>query len=133
MKDELKYPDIEAVKSVLMKIGIDPVLRLSGLDQDFEYTSCKVEEIEKYIELYGSLDISDKEKRVLGCFLLQSLNDYIGRYGEAHHKQEAAIKYLFKDIEIHRSEVEYWRDEVDVDQNNWWHITGHLKRYGQCT
>lgn len=133
MKEDLKYPEIEAAKSVLMKIGIDPVSRISGIDQDFEYTSCEVAEIDKYLELYCSHNVSDKEKRVLGCFLLQSLNDYIGKYGETHPKQEAAIDNLFKDIEINGSEIEYWRDEVDVDQDNWWYITEYLKRYGQCT
>jgi len=83
ISEELMYPCLEAVKSVLEKIGVDPNSRDLGC-QDFEYTTCDMSELEKYIELYQKESTSQFEKRVLGCYLIEGLNDYVSLYEKAH-------------------------------------------------
>lgn len=53
MREDLKYPNFEAAKSVLSKKGVNTELRLNRNDQDFEYTSCLLSELSQYINLYS--------------------------------------------------------------------------------
>lgn len=125
----LRYPDLDATRSVLRKIGVDPSLRIFDGDQDFEYTSCNVNELDDYFEVYMGSQISDQEKRVLGCFFLQCLNDYIGEHDVVHPKQMIIFEILHRDVEIHKFELEYWRDNVDSNEENWWYVTKYLKEW----
>ena len=109
MDYELKFPSSTAAASVLQKIGIDPDTR--DMDcQDFEYTSCEMNELSSYYELYHQLTTTALEKRVLGCYLLQSLNDHLDAQGVDHPLQKDAIQLLYKDKIIHRSELDYWAE-----------------------
>ncbi|MES2935956.1 MAG: hypothetical protein V4805_21010 [Pseudomonadota bacterium] len=108
MNDALQYPQIEAMKSVLTKLGIDPSSRYDNKDQDFEYSTCKPAELERYIELYVREDTSAFEKRVLGCYFLACLNHYIQENDGEHPAQQIAFNLLNKDIQIHQTELEYW-------------------------
>jgi hypothetical protein len=109
MDKELRYPDRDAVSSVLVKIGVDPASR--DLDcQDLEYTTCNLDELSKYSELYGQKSTSDKEKRILGCYLLQCLNDYISVNNSENELQSSIFHSLFEDKYIHQSEIEYWSE-----------------------
>ncbi|OZG69910.1 hypothetical protein BTA51_28735 [Hahella sp. CCB-MM4] len=126
MKKELKYPNIDAARSVLEKIGVNPMDRIDSHDQDFEYTSCNLKELTLYLNLYQESTTSDQEKRVLGCYFLECLNEYVADESKPHQSQHEIFELLFRDIEIHQSEIEYWNDTSDSDKNNWWPITLHI-------
>lgn len=94
MDEELKYPSPEAIPSVLKKIGVDPSTR--DLDcQDVEYTSCVLAELPKYYDLYIQEATTDKEKRVLGCYILQCLEEHLNGSNTEHHLQEKSISALY--------------------------------------
>ncbi len=126
MREDLKYSSIDAVESVLAKIGIDPETRVIDGDQDYEYTTCKIEELPQYIELYEKDDTSIYEKRVLGCYFLECLNDYVQDEDAAHKLQDGAFRLLHRDTHIHESELEYWTETSDPDEENWWPITRQI-------
>lgn len=115
--------------SVLEKIGITPSSRLDRYDQDPEYTTCRLEEIEKYIELYKKPDTSIYEKRVLGCYFLECMNEYIQAENTSHLLQEEAFSLLHSDIDIHESEIAYWSDTSDPNKVHWWPIAETLAQW----
>lgn len=123
MTDELKYPSINATISVLKKLSITPSTRINEYDQDFEYTSCRIEEIDDYLALYQKNDTSDQEKRVLGCFLLECHNEYIGSNNSTHYAFNQVMNLLHHDIEIHETELAYWGNTEDPNKEHWWAIT----------
>ena len=114
-----EYPELEAAKSVLAKIGADPSTRIDEDDQDFEYTSCDYSELEAYVALYLEGTTSGAEKRVLGCFLLQSLDDYLLSHGAIHANQEDIFSMLFSDLHIHKAELEYWSQSSESPVQEW--------------
>jgi len=120
MNDELKYPSSEAAASVLKKIGVNPETR--DLDcQDVEYTSCSLEELPRYYSLYFEESTTDKEKRVLGCFILQCLNDHLVENDTPHPLQKKSVLALYHDKRIHSSELDYWTDHP-------WSIAKYLEK-----
>ena len=76
ISEELVYPRIDAARSVLAKIGVDPATRDFDC-QDYEYTTCNMSELERYIELYPKENTNEYEKRVLGCYIIEALNDFV--------------------------------------------------------
>jgi len=107
MNNDLKYPSLDAVTSVLQKIGVDPTTRDLNC-QDVEYTSCLLAELPLYYELYIQQSTTEKEKRVLGCYILQCLEDHLNENGSEHLLQEEAVKTLYRDKHIHSTELDYW-------------------------
>lgn len=124
-----RFPKQSAAKSVLGKIGIDPKTRMDGLDQDFEYTSCSLSELDKYVELYEASDTTDDEKRVLGCYIFECLNEYVSVNELEHPLQKKAFEMLVSEPEIHQSELEYWSNTSDPNQENWWPITSYFIKW----
>ena len=125
-KKDLKYPSRKAVQAILEKLGIDPKTRDMHC-QDIEYTSCKLEELEVYVSLYTQSDTSIYEKRVLGCYFLECLNEHIVSYDKEHPIQDKALKLLFTDINIHKTEIDYWSDTSEQEnEKDWWPITKPL-------
>ena len=116
MRIDLKYPTLEATKSVLTKVGINPDTRIGQFDQDYQYTSCKLQELEKYFSLYQLSDTTDQEKRVLGCYFLECLNEHVGASEKAHFLQNRIFQLLHQDIYIHKTELEYWGNTEDPDE-----------------
>jgi hypothetical protein len=114
-----------AVAEVLNKLGIDPRYRLGEHDQDPEYTSCRSEEIPRYLDLYVHGDLEPDERAVLCCFLLQGLNELI-QAGTPHPLQADIFNALFDAEDIHRAELAYWMDTSDPERENWWPITDAL-------
>lgn len=92
---------------VLRRLGIDPGERFSELEPDAEYTACRVEELPRYLELYGHGDLAPEERSVLCCFLLEGLNDAI-QLGRAHPLQPGIFDALLDHEELHRDELAYW-------------------------
>ena len=125
MQEELKYPSKEAVKAVLSKIGVNPETR--DLDcQDYEYTTCLLEELPNYIDLYQGIDTSVLEKRVLGCYFLECLNEFIAIYDKVHPQQNLALELLYSDFEIHKSELAYFGKTEGIREQESWPIAKYL-------
>jgi len=128
MREDLKYPDIEAVKSILVKIGVDPMSRDLNC-QDFEYTTCELQELDAYIKLYEERETSIYEKRVLGCYFLECLNEHVSIHNEAHPSQQIAFGLLHSDKDIHKSELAYWKNTKGRTEDEWWPITKYLNEW----
>ncbi len=137
MTNDLKYPTITATISILEKIGVNPSTRFDEYDQDYEYTSCRLEELEEYLVLYEKKDTSDQEKRVLGCFLLECNNEYIWLNNSTHFTFDKVMNLLHNDINIHENELAYWSNTEDSNEENWWGIARFILdwriRYKQST
>jgi len=128
--DNLKYPDINVVISVLTKIGVDPQTR--NLDcQDYECTTCDLSELEKYIELYVDVNTSVYEKRVLGCYILEGLNDFVSAVNKPHLLQDRAFEYLYGDYQIHQPEIEYRLDSEGRTEDECWPIAKYMLEWVQ--
>lgn len=79
------------VEAVLVKLGIDP--RERNLDcQDREYTVCRSTELPLYFELYTRGPITDDERRVLCCFLLECLNEQMQWAGRILSNQRSSTR-----------------------------------------
>ena len=52
------------------------------------------------------------EKRVLGCYMRETLNAYLQLNDGAHSVQAHAFQLLHADSDIHESELAYWSDAV---------------------
>ena len=126
MRDDFKYPNFEAAKSVLSKIGVNTEFRLNRNDQDFEYTSCSLSELSQYINLYSEPKTTDYEKRVLGCYFMQCLNDHIQEHKSEHPLQATAFSLMFANPEIHEHEINYWSNVGNSNQDNSWPIAKFL-------
>ena len=128
MQEDLKYPNIEAVKTVLSKIGVNPETR--DLDcQDYEYTTCLLEELPNYIDLYQDIDTSVLEKRVLGCYFLECLNQFIAINDKVHPQQDLALELLYSDIEIHKNELAYFGKTEGIRDQERWPIAKYLSNW----
>ena len=126
MLDELRYPQVDAMKSVLTKLGIDISCRFDEYDQDYEYTTCRVEELDAYLKLYEEKDTTPEEKRLLGCYFLECLNDHVANEATAHSGQDEAFTILHRDIAIHQSELEYWTETSKLSDDLSWPITKEI-------
>ena len=124
--ERLKYPNMGAAASIFRKLGIDSDTRFTPDDQNFEYTSCKLSELDKYLNLYLEAGTSNEEKRVLGCFFLECLNDYVSINNSVHSNHSRIMDILHNDMTIHETELEYWTNTEDPDIENWWPITKYI-------
>lgn len=131
MKDniDLKFPQLNAAKSVLTKIGVGWESRIDEFDQDFEYSSCRSEELESYIDLYCQQETSIEEKRILGCYMMECLNDHLTKIGTHHEIQGKAFKMLFNDEEVHRQEIQYRLELEDGIEEHGWPIRDELLKW----
>lgn len=115
----------DAIRSVLLKLGLDPSERIFPFDQDPEYTACRAEELPAYFELYARGPTDESERAVLCCFLMAGLNDFCAE-GFVHPLQAAIFDTLLGAGEVHASELAYWADTSDPDPENWWPVTAYL-------
>ncbi len=120
------YPTIDAASSVLRKLQIAPNTRFDEHDQDFEYTSCRVEEIDLYFDLYLKPDTTLEEKHLLGCYMIETLNDYVSIKNKQHPLQDQIFNLLHRDIYLHVNELEYRLDSEDSNEEHWWPIKKYL-------
>jgi hypothetical protein len=116
---------LEAIRSVLARLGIDPRDRMDEGDQDPEYTACRSDEIDDYFRLYRSKELNVDERAVLCCFLLEGLNEQI-QTSAPHPSQTEIFSVLFEARQLHAAELAYWMNTSDPDQDNWWPITKPL-------
>ncbi len=115
----------ESIRRVLKRLSIRPEDRMGPHAQDLEYTACRSDELDAYVDLYASPDLDDDERGVLCCFILESINELI-QLGEPHYRQGQALNMLFSNEELHRHELEYWMDTSEPNEDNWWPITPTL-------
>lgn len=108
---------MDAAASVLHKLGVDSASRFDQYDQDFEYTACRVEELEAYLKLYQDEDTTLGEKRLLGCFLIEGLYDYVSENDKPHPLQNDVFERLHQDMSFHYHEFEY--------RFEWWGLDGY--------
>lgn len=126
MNSDLDYPKMSAAEHIFRKLGIDPKTRFHADDQDFEYTSCRMEELRLYFDLYMKKDTSDLEKRVLGCFFLEGLNDFVSLNSKKHPLQDQILEMLHKDIGIHKTELDYRAVTDDPNEEHWWPVRKYI-------
>lgn len=127
MRKDLAYPKTEAIASVLTKIGVDPNTRMAAFGQDIEYTSCRLVELDQYVALYEEPTTSIYEKRVLGCYFLECLNDHIQVKQTIHPLQNRIFTLLFSDQEIHATEIAYWTNTShSKNEADWWAVTKEI-------
>lgn len=123
--EDIKYASIEAVVSILKKVGVEPASRDLNC-QDYEYTTCRMEELEQYFQIYNRHDTTTREKRVLGCYFMQGLNDFVSMYQTKHPLQDQIFAILHRDIEIHQVELEYRVETEDLEEEHWWPIRKYI-------
>lgn len=116
----------ETIAQVLVRLGIDPSERFDAADQDAQYTACRAEELAQYFDLYNHGVLSVDEKRVLCCFMLESLNEIV--YSHEHPLHDAVINALLDDEALHKEELDYWIETDDSDESNWWPVRKGLLR-----
>lgn len=131
--DEFKYPDILAAVSIFEKLDIDTE-KLNLDCQDWEYTLADKKYLEQYISLYTLGTTTKLEKRVLGSFIIQSLEDLLAE--KQGFPQDYVLKQLDMlaiDIDIHKYEFEYWSlldDKHYIEhEKDAWYITKFIKRF----
>lgn len=129
LREHLKYPKMDAATNVFEKLGVDASTRFDEKDQDFEYTSCRLEETEQYLDLYKQESTSESEKRVLGCFLFECLNEYVQNNDKQHELFKEVMHLLHRDEDIHETEIEYWTNTEEPNEENWWPITNYILRW----
>ena len=125
----IEYTTITAIDSILSRLGIDPKTRYDAFDQDHEYTTCVMEELAQYLDLYGLPETTDHEKRVLGCYFLDCLNTQVTSECLNTEELDQALSIMFHDIHIHSLELKYWTHPYDPEPDNWWPIKKHIDQW----
>ena len=129
--NEFIDPDYDACISVLNKLGIDKD-KLNLDCQDWQYTLADAEYLNKYIELYGLSQTSRKEKRVLSCFIIESL-EYLLPNKVKNDDVVSILSMLSNDMEIHKTEFEEWsllEDEHYINHpEDCWYITKYIRAF----
>jgi len=78
-----------------------------------------MEELDKYLDLYDAPGISDPERRVLGCYLMEGLNNFVYTNDRKHPLHDRIMEIFKRDYKIHNFEVQYRLETEDDDPENW--------------
>ncbi len=120
------HPSLQATINVLKKLGIDPDVRLDINDQDVEYTACRIEELTQYVALYNDPNTLQTEKRVLGCFMLECLNDFVAKENDKHLLQDTIFEALHNNLALHQIELDYRTDTKGLSPEECWPICQYI-------
>ena len=82
--------------------------------------------MEQYFELYHSGKLLDDEKRVLCCFMIESLNEFA--HSQEHRLHDIIANALFDDEALHRDVLDYWIHADNPDEANCWPVRKGLLR-----
>lgn len=123
--NQFEFPDEAACRSVLSKLGIDQN-QIHQFGQDYEYILADEKRLSDYISLYGANDTSDLEKRILGCFIIQSIEEKLPDK-IASEEVRSHLCLLAKDRCIHQSELEYWSVNEESNEEYVFQITKYVR------
>lgn len=129
---DLRFPTIEGALEIAGHLGIDPDT-INFECQDWEYTYPTPDQLQAFITTYQERTLSDAAKRVLGCFIFQALDDYLGD-GGAEALVRDTLEMLVREYRIHEPEFRYW-SLVDLDDEergkpeDWFYITRFAIRF----
>jgi hypothetical protein len=104
--NHFKYPTTDGAREVATALGIS-VDAILDQGQDWEYIFPTLSDLPLYEEIYAAKGTSDSAKRVLGCFILQCLEDHI-EGGGSESIARSSLSRLARDFHIHREEFRYW-------------------------
>jgi hypothetical protein len=91
--------------------------------QDWEYTSPKLKNLEKYLERYRQIYTTQAEKRVLAAFIFQVSEDSLSEnYTENEYAVRKNLSMLFEDFDITKYEFNYWSCWSTDDSGNRFHV-----------
>jgi hypothetical protein len=110
--DDLHFPTVNGALEVLGHLGVDPDT-IDFTCQDWEYTYPQLRQLPDFIRVYRTCDLSDHAKRVLGCFIFQTLDDHL-RNGGSETLVRDTLRELKRDYRIHEPEFRYW-SLIDMD------------------
>ncbi|WP_417374579.1 hypothetical protein [Gimesia maris] len=105
MTNQFEYPSEAACRSVLIKLGMH-ASQLDCYPQDWEYLMADETRLSDYIDLYQQSETTDQEKRVLGCFVIQSLENLLPTM-ISEQQIRTCLAMLWDDRVIHAHEFEY--------------------------
>lgn len=129
---DIRFPTTEGALEIAKHLDIDP----DTIDfncQDWEYTYPTLDQLPAFIATYRNRTLSDAAKRVLGCFIFQTLDDHLGDGGsEALVRDTLAM--LACEYRIHEPEFRYWSlveidDEDKGKPEDWFYITPFAIRF----
>jgi len=129
---DLRFPTVTGAIEVAEHLGVDP----DAIDftcQDWEYTYPELQQLPEFIRVYRTCDLSDHAKRVLGCFIFQTLDEHL-RSGGSETLVHDTLRELKRDYRIHEPEFRYWAlTDFDNDEkgnpDDWFHLTRFAMEY----
>jgi hypothetical protein len=128
----LRWPTVDGALEVARYLEIDPAT-IDFTCQDWEYTYPRDEQLPDFIRAYRDFPLSDLAKRVLGCFLFETLEGHLANDG-AEQLVHEVLAMLKRDYHIHEPEFRYWSliDREEEDKGGpecWWDITPLAMEY----
>ncbi|WP_298864957.1 hypothetical protein [uncultured Gimesia sp.] len=123
--NQFEFPDAATGRSLLQKLGKEEV-QFELFGQDWEYILADEVLLPEYIRLYESNETTDQEKRVLGCFIIQSIENKLPDKISAE-KARSHLRLLCKDRHIHQSEIEYWSVVEENDEEHMFQVTKYIR------
>ena len=113
--DDLRFPTESGAIEVAEHLGIDPGT-INFTCQDWEYLYPELQQLPEFIRIYATCNLSDRAKRVLGCFIFQTLDDHL-RSGGSEALVHDTLSELKRDYRIHEPEFRYWAlSDLDNDE-----------------
>ena len=107
--------------ALLLGVSVDEMMNC----QDWEYTFPKVDDLSRYQAIYDRKEVSDLAKRVLGCFIFESLEGYL-RAGGSESIVQIGLKRLAQDFYIHKEEFHDWAlyddEHYDLHPEDGWSL-----------
>ena len=123
--DQYNFPDESACQSILAKLGRDEK-QIALFGQDWEYLLADEVLLPEYTRLYESNETTDLEKRVLGCFIIQSIENRLPNAISAEETR-SHLRLLWKDRQIHQSEFVYWSVNEEEKEEHMFLITKYIR------
>ena len=130
--DDLRYPTTEGAIEIADHLGVDPGT-IDFTCQDWEYTYPELDQLPDFISVYRTCRLSDQAKRVLGCFIFQTLDDHLRAGGSATLVRDT-LAMLKTDYRIHEPEFRYWSlsdidDHEKSEPDDWFYVTQFAMEY----
>ena len=125
---EFRFPTYEGAVEVTNALGIE-VEKMTNC-QDWEYTFPNESDLDLYFGIYKDTTSSPHAKRVLALFILECIEDRTR--SDSSFNLDPYIKVLMGDIDILRTELEYWgniEEHPVEDPDSEWTIAPAIRKY----